>query len=94
MDGQQITKENAKQEMVKAIQESNLDPQNFVTLGDMANRAIQNKDFYPMVVDAAIRLGIADPGDLGGQINYQNLAIMVAFANVAREMMGQQQVMM
>ena len=94
MDGQQITKENAKQEMVKAIQESNLDPANFVTLGDMANRAIQNKDFYPMVVDAAIRLGIADPGDLGGQIDYRNLAIMVAFANVAREMMGQQQVMM
>ena len=92
MDGQ-ITKENAKQEMVRAIQESNIDPQNFITLGDLANRAIQNKSFYPMVVDAAIRLGIADPGDLGGEVNYQNLAIMVAFAKVAQEMMGQQGVM-
>ena len=89
MNGQ-ITKENAKQEMINSIQESGINPQNFITLGDMANRAIQDKSFYPMVVDAAIKLGIADPGDLGGEVNYQNLAIMIAFATVAKEMMGQQ----
>lgn len=86
---QQITKENAKPEMIKAIQESNVDPRNFIKLGDMASQAIQNRSFYPMVVDAAVRMGIAEPGDLGGKINYQNLAIMVAFGNVAKEMVGQ-----
>lgn len=84
-----ITKENAKQVMMQEIQESGINPQNFVQLGDMAEKAIKQKEFYPMVVDAAIKFGIAEPGDLGGQIDYRNLAILAAFGKVAQEMSGQ-----
>ena len=85
----QMTPEQAKEIMVKEIQDSGINPQSFVQLGDMARKAIKQKEFYPMVVDAAIKFGIAEPGDLGGEINYKHLATMVAFGKVAQEMSGQ-----
>ena len=85
-----MDKEGAKKQILDTIRNSGFSPDVFIRLGEMANKAIKNKEFYPMVVDAAIKSGIAQPGDLGGQIDYRNLAVMVALGNAAKELAGQQ----
>lgn len=91
MDGQQTQTQDGQkviEDIIQSIKESGVPIESFVRLGNMAEKTIKNPDMYPMVVDAAIKMNIAEPGDLGATINYRNLALLSTIGKVAQQMMG------
>ena len=82
-----VTPEFAKQTMLKAIQESGVDPSEFVRLGEMAEQVIGNRQLYPMLIKEMINSGAMEPSDDTGEMNYQMLVSLVALGRVSKEMM-------
>ena len=90
MDGQQQGAESAKQVVMQTVQDSGIPPQVYVQLGDMAEAVLRDKALYPQFADQMIKIGVADPEDFTGKVDYQILISMIAMGRVCREMIQPQ----
>lgn len=86
MNGNQNS-EMAKQAMIDAIQESGIDPSEFVRLGQIAEQVVGNRQLYPTFVQEMIRSGAMEPGDDTGKMDYQLVVSLIALGRVSNELM-------
>lgn len=66
-----------KQGLSKLMQTSGVQPQTIIQLGDLAMAAIKDKALYPMFKQMVVQSGVADPGDVGPNIDYRMLSYFV-----------------
>jgi hypothetical protein len=52
---------NAKEQIRQLMQQANLNPDQLVYGGQLAQRAIQDKAMYPVAVKAAVQAGLIQP---------------------------------
>ena len=86
MNGQQMDINQAKQVVLQTVQESGVPPGTFVQLKQMAEQVLKNKQLYPQFVDAVIKTGMADPGELDPKFDYEALIGIIAMGVVCQEM--------
>jgi len=78
--------EKAKADILAQLQEQGIDPQSMVELAKAAEMALNDKTLYPMFLDRAVQLGIADEDDLKEKaIDYQVLSSII----VAGKLLGE-----
>lgn len=82
-----ISPDFAKETVLKAIQESGIDPSEFVRLGQMAEQVVGNRQLYPMLIQEMIRSGAMQPSDDTGEMNYQLIVSLIALGRVSNELM-------
>lgn len=86
MNGQNLDINQAKNIVLQTVQESGVPPQTFVQLGSLAEQVFQNKQLYPQFVDAVIKSGMADPGELDPKFDYEALIGIIAMGRVCKEL--------
>ena len=86
MNGQQMDINQAKQVVLQTVQESGVPSETFVQLKQMAEQVLKNKQLYPQFVDAVIKTGMADPGELDPKFDYEALINIIAMGVVCQEM--------
>ena len=76
--------EQAKEQIKKIIAEQKLDPQKIVRSGQLAEFALKDNKSYPMIVQQAIKEGLANPEDANEPMNPKELAGMVSAGKIAQ----------
>lgn len=74
----------AKEQIKKIIAEQKIDPQKIVRAGQLAEFALKDNKSYPMVIQQAIREGLANPEDANEPMNPKELAGMVSAGKIAQ----------
>jgi len=74
----------AKEKIKKIIAEQKIDPQKIVRAGQLAEFALKDNKSYPMVIQQAIKEGLANPEDANEPMNPKELAGMVSAGKIAK----------
>lgn len=77
--------------MIQGLQSSKMNPMIFVQLGDLAKKAITQKEFYPALLKAAVDNQIIREGSFGQEIDYKIISLFVTMGKIAKEYMSQNQ---
>ena len=75
---------NAKEQIRQLMQQANLNPDQLIYGGQLAQRAIQDKAMYPVAVKAAVQAGLINPGQVPDGIDYKFLAAAVSAGKLAQ----------
>jgi hypothetical protein len=82
--------EKAKAELLKVIQDQQIDPMKLIRAGQLAEAALSDATMYPMAVEVAIREGLITPEDVGEEgINYKLLANGITAGMMVQELMDE-----
>jgi hypothetical protein len=76
--------DTAKEQIKKIITEQKIDPQKIVRAGQLAEFALKDNKSYPMVIQQAIKEGLANPQDANEPMNPKELAGMVSAGKIAQ----------
>jgi len=76
--------EQAKEQIKKIIAEQKIDPQKIVRSGQLAEFALKDPKSYPMIVQQAIKEGLANPEDANEPMNPKEFAGMVSAGKIAQ----------
>ena len=74
----------AKEQVKKIIAEQKIDPQKIVRAGQLAEFALKDNKSYPMVIQQAIKEGLANPEDANEPMNPKELAGLVSAGKIAQ----------
>ena len=77
--------EQVKQMVFDAINQTGVPPETIISIGQIAEQAINNKALYPMVKDAAVRSGLAVSEDFTESVDYQLLATLSMLGKAAEQ---------
>lgn len=86
MDAQQMNPEQVKQYVLSVVQQSGIPPDTFIQLGKIAEQVMMDKKLYPQFVNQAVKLGVADPEDFSGKIDYETIMSMISVGRVCQQM--------
>jgi len=76
----------AKADLMVQMQEEGISPETIIELGKAAEMVLKDKTLYPMFLDRAAKLGIADEEDLKDKtIDYQILGTIITAAKLLEE---------
>jgi hypothetical protein len=76
----------AKADILAQLQEQGIDPQVMIELAKSAEMALKDKTLYPLFLDRAVQLGIADEDDLKDKaIDYQVLGSIITAGKLLGE---------
>jgi hypothetical protein len=76
----------AKADVMAQLQEQGINPQAMIELAKAAEMALKDKTLYPMFLERAMELGIADEDDLKDKaIDYQVLGSIIAVGKLLGE---------
>jgi len=78
-----VSRDEATKEILNVIQQSGIQPQKFVEIGQLAEAAINDKKKYSKFVDYMVREKMEDARDLK-KPDYQMLAMLVVIGKVAQ----------
>jgi len=77
--------EQAKQQLLQAIQQGQTNPTTLLKLGQYANTALKNKKMYPIVIQSAIREGLITQDDVQpGVIDYKFLSFALTAGKLTK----------
>ena len=76
--------QKAINDMKKAMAEQGIDAQSLVKIGQLAEFALKNPKSYPMVMDQAIKAGLATPQDAQEKMNPKEFAGLVSAGKLAQ----------
>ena len=82
--GKEEALNNAKEQIRQLMQQANLNPDQLVYGGQLAQRAIQDKAMYPVAVKAAVQAGLIQPNQVPEGIDYKFLAAAVSAGKIAQ----------
>jgi hypothetical protein len=80
-----VTRDQVTQQVTEMIQQSGIQPQKFVEIGQLAEDAINDKKKYSKFVNYMVREQMEDAKDLK-KPDYQMLASLVVIGRVARDL--------
>lgn len=75
-----------KQQILQLMTENNINPQQLITIGQMAERSISDPALFQMFKQQAIANDIADEEDLSEQNKYRFLAGVATLGKIAEQM--------
>ena len=76
----------AKAELMKMMQEYNVSPEAIIQLGKAGEMVLKDKAMYPMFINKAIELGLADAEGLNpAKPDYQVIASMITSGKLLEE---------
>jgi hypothetical protein len=75
-----------KQMVRQAMQEEGVSPQTLISIGQLAERVLQDKSLYPQLLQAIIDSDLAEAEDLEADIDYELIGVFATLGKMAQEM--------
>jgi hypothetical protein len=75
-----------KQMVRQAMQEEGVSPQTLISIGQLAERVLQDKSLYPQLLQAIIDSDLAEAEDLDAEIDYELIGVFATLGEMARQM--------
>jgi hypothetical protein len=75
-----------KQMVRQAMQEEGVSPQTLISIGQLAERILQDKSLYPQLLQAIIDSDLAEAEDLEADIDYELIGVFATLGKMAQEM--------
>ena len=75
-----------KQLVRDAMQEEGVNPQTLISIGQLAERVLQDKSLYPQLLQAIIDSDLAEAEDLEADIDYELIGVFATLGKMAQEM--------
>jgi hypothetical protein len=77
-----------KQMVRQAMQEEGVSPQTLISIGQLAERVLQDKSLYPQLLQAIIDSDLAEAEDLEADIDYELIGVFATLGEMARQMIA------
>jgi hypothetical protein len=68
------------------MQEEGVNPQTLISIGQLAERVLQDKSLYPQLLQAIIDSDLAEAEDLEADIDYELIGVFATLGKMAQEM--------
>ena len=75
-----------KQLVRDAMQEEGVSPETLISIGQLAERVLQDKSLYPQLLQAIIDSDLAEAEDLEADIDYELIGVFATLGKMAQEM--------
>jgi hypothetical protein len=75
-----------KQMVREAMQEEGVSPETLISIGQLAERVLQDKSLYPQLLQAIIDSDLAEAEDLEADIDYELIGVFATLGKMAQEM--------
>jgi hypothetical protein len=75
-----------KQMVRQAMQEEGVSPQTLISIGQLAERVLQDKSLYPQLLQAIIDSDLAEEEDLDAEIDYELIGVFATLGEMTRQM--------
>jgi len=75
-----------KQMVRQAMQEEGVSPKTLISIGQLAERVLQDKSLYPQLLQAIIDSDLAEAEDLETEIDYELIGVFATLGEMTRQM--------